>query len=109
VALDLRPNEQIAVEKFANFEPGMGNVGGKLWLTNFRIAFASHSFTLNRCHVDIPVGEITEIRKVWTKLLMIPISPNSIDVYAYGRISYFVVSDRNAWIEAISGKIRDLG
>ena len=81
----------------ANHYMGMGGVGGKLYLTNKRVRFKSHSINIQVHEMEIPLDQIVRIEKA-TGLLAF----KQIDVYLLdGSIEKFVVNGRDEWITAI--------
>ena len=90
----------------ANLQRGMEAVGGKLFLTNFRLVFESHKFNIQAGATIIPLVDISETKFCWTKLLnLLPIAPNSLAVFtSKGKQHRFVLLGRNEWKLAIDGQ-----
>lgn len=101
--LELKPGEQEMRSGGANLQRGRETVGGKLYLTNQRLAFASHKFNAQAGPTDIALDAIAETQLVWTKFLnAIPLTPNSLAVFSTdGTESRFVLNGRKKWQEAI--------
>ena len=99
----LQPDEVLVKESRANLQRGVESVGGHLYLTNRRLIFESHRFNVQRGATEIPLSDVAEIRKVWTKFLgVIPTAPNSIALTTAGGQEHRIVCNkRDEWIEAI--------
>lgn len=106
--IDLQPNENLIKESGANLQRGAETVGGKLFLTNDRLYFDTHSFNVATGSESIPLAQISEITLVWTKFLgVIPLFPNSMRVSTKDGKNYdFVVMDRSVWKSAIESEAR---
>lgn len=101
--IQLQPGEQEIKSGGANLQRGAETVGGKLYLTNQRLAFASHKFNLQSGATDISLDAIAETQLAWTKFLnVIPMVPNSLAVFTTdGTEHRFVLTGRKKWQEAI--------
>jgi len=101
--IDLRPNEKLVREGGANLERGMEAVGGRLFLTDQRIFFQSHSFNVQTGSTDIPLAEVKTTQLCWTKFLgAIPLFPNSLAIQTTSGVEYrFVLHRRKEWAAAI--------
>ena len=99
----LLPREKVIKNGAANFQRGIEQVGGNLFLTNQRLIFESHAFNIQVGATIIPIEEITEVVPCWTKFLgIIPIVPNSLAVNTtHGVECRIVLSGRNKWKLAI--------
>ena len=102
----LQPGETLVKEGRANLQRGVESVGGHLYLTDRRLIFESHRFNVQSGPTEIPLPDVVDMRKVWTKFLgLIPIAPNSIAVTTRdGQVRQLVCSGRDAWLEAIYGR-----
>ncbi len=100
----LEPNETIVKAGSANLQRGAETVGGKLYLTNRRLVFESHSFNVQRGATSIPLGVIDSVVKCWTKFLnIIPLAPNSLLVTtAQGQEHRLVLFGRDVWVSEIA-------
>ena len=101
--IELKPGEQEIKSSAANLQRGRETVGGKLYLTNQRLAFASHKFNVQAGPTDIALDAIAETQLAWTKFLnAIPLTPNSLAVFTADGTEYrFVLNGRKKWQEAI--------
>jgi GRAM domain len=99
----LQPGEVLIKESRANLQRGMESVGGHLYLTDRRLIFESHKFNVQRGPTEIPLADVADVRKAWTKFLgVIPLAPNSIAVTtAGGHGQRIVCHKRGEWMEAI--------
>jgi hypothetical protein len=102
----LQPGEAVVREGRANLQRGIESAGGHLYLTDRRLIFESHRFNVQRGATEIPLADVAEVRKAWTKFLgAIPIAPNSIAVRTSdGSEQRIVVTKRDEWIAAITGQ-----
>jgi hypothetical protein len=100
---EMLTDETIVKKGVANLQRGAETVGGKLFLTNQRIVFESHSFNIQNGATVIPLAEVGETEFRWTKFLnLIPVAPNSLAVFTNEGIEHrFVLFGRAAWREAI--------
>ena len=100
---DLLPTEKVIKEGAANQQKGWETVGGRLYLTNQRLVFESHSFNSQTGITIIQLSRIGTIKKAWTKLLNIfPLLPNSILINIENQQFNFVIFSRSKWIAAIN-------
>lgn len=99
----LRRDEEVIRESRANLQRGIETVGGWLYLTTHRLVFEAHAFNVQDGATVIPLGDVEDMWKCWTKLLgFLPVFPNSLAVStARGRTFRFVVGGRDAWIAAV--------
>lgn len=99
----LQPGESLVKESRANLQRGIESVGGQLYLTNRRLIFESHKFNVQSGATEIPLADVAEVGKVWTKFLgAIPLAPNSIAVATTdGHAHRIVCSKRGEWMDAI--------
>jgi len=87
---------------FANMQRGIEAVGGKLFLTSYRLIFESHAFNIQTGATIIPLHEITKTSPCWTKFLnKVPLFPNSLAVATPDREAQFVLYGRMKWKLAI--------
>ena len=87
----------------ANLQRGIETVGGRLFLTTERLIFEAHAFNIQSGATVIPLRDVREMWKCWTKILgLIPIFPNSLAVStAKGKTFRFVIGDRDSWISDV--------
>ncbi len=99
----LRNNEKMIKEGKANLQRGLETVGGKLYLTNFRLIFESHKFNVQSGTTKLELSNICSPSPSWTKFLnIIPITPNAIVVPTkQGNEFRFTTWERKNWINAI--------
>ena len=99
----LQPEERLVKESRANLQRGVESVGGHLYLTDRRLIFESHKFNVQSGATEIPLSDVADMRKVWTKFLgAIPLAPNSIALKTTGGQEHRIVcSKRDDWIEAV--------
>jgi hypothetical protein len=109
--IDLHPNEKLQREGVANLQRGVETVGGKLFLTNQRLFFQSHSFNIQTGATDIPLSKIVGARRCWTKFLgFLPVFPNSLAIDTIGGVEYrFVLWGRSNWATAICEQAHVVG
>lgn len=101
--IDLQPGERLIREGGANLMRGMEAVGGRLFLTDRRLHFASHAFNIARGPTDLPLADVAATEPCWTKFLgVLPLLPNSLAVRTRDGTEYrFVVYGRRKWQAAI--------
>ena len=102
--IPLRTNESIMRQGHANLQRGWETVGGKLFLTNQRLYFSSHSFNVQSGPTSIELTNNISTELCWTKFLgYIPLAPNSLLVQTNGGLDYrFVLHGRQDWASAIN-------
>ena len=102
--IQLIANEKIIKSGPANFQKGIEQVGGKLYLTNDRIIFESHKLNFQSGTTQIKLEDISSVKKSWTKFLgFIPLTPNSIKISTKEAEKFrFVLYGRSKWISAIN-------
>ena len=61
VNLELLENEEVETVKACNHFKGIESVGGKIFITNKRIAFKSHKGNIQNNQLDINYDDIDEI------------------------------------------------
>ena len=99
---ELSQDEIIEIEGPANLFLGIEGVGGKLFLTNKKVAFKSHKINIQKGQTDIAYENISEIIERKTAKLIdngIRIKTNN------GNEFDFVVNEREKWIEKLNEKI----
>lgn len=101
--IDLQSGEVILKEGSANLQKGWETVGGKLYLTNFRLIFKTHKLNIQSGITEIERSKIQNCKKCWTKFLnLIPLAPNSLAVRTIDGEEYrFVLYKRKTWIKEI--------
>lgn len=98
----LLENEKIENEIFANLFRGLEGVGGKIFLTNQRLVFKSHSLNIQKGQTNIIYLDIDSIHKRKTAKLV----DNGIKIITKEGTEYnFVVNDRDAVLKKIQQKI----
>jgi hypothetical protein len=98
-APDFLPGERVIHHGLANHFKGTESVGGKLYLTNHRLRFRSHSINIQVHDESYPIELITNVEPARTLGLI----PNGLLVtLADGRRERFVVHHRSAWVRAIT-------
>ena len=109
--IDLRSNEKLIREGGANLQRGVETVGGRLFLTDQRLLFQSHSFNVQTGATEIPLSDVKSTELCWTKFLgVIPLFPNSLAVRTNGGIEHrFVLSGRKQWAAAIGAQQQAAG
>jgi hypothetical protein len=102
----LLPGETLIKSGAANLQRGIETVGGRLYMTNYRLVFEPHAFNIQTEPLIIPVANIGGTRPCWTKFLnLIPLLPNSLAVATTDGKEYaYVTWGRQAWIKAIDGQ-----
>ena len=101
--IEVRTNERLIKESGANLQRGIETVGGRLFLTDQRLFFDTHSFNVKSGSEEIALSDISYVIPIWTKFLgVIPLFPNSLRVSTkQGTFFDFVVNGRSAWKSAI--------
>ena len=104
--IDLHSNEKLIREGGANLQRGVETVGGRLFLTDQRLFFQSHSFNVQTGATEIPLSEVKGTELCWTKFLgVFPLFPNSLAVRTTGGNEHrFVLSGRKQWAAAIGAQ-----
>jgi hypothetical protein len=99
---ELLKNEKVEEEIGASLFRGIEGVGGKIFFTNQRLIFKSHSLNIQKGQTNIDFSEIKNIEKRKT----IKIVDNGIKVTTKeGKEYCFVVSDRDIQIQKIKNKL----
>ena len=99
------PGEHVVHQGLANHFKGIEGVGGKLYLTNQRLRFQSHTLNVQVHDESYPLDLITNVEPARTLGLI----PNGLLVtLADGRRERFVVHHRKAWVSAIAEARRGL-
>ncbi len=99
----LEPGESVVKQGKANLQRGIETVGGHAYLTNRRLVFESHKFNVQRGSTIVPLSEVTEVGRAWTKFLnVLPLAKNSVRVATGdGGQHKIVCSGAGKWAEAI--------
>jgi hypothetical protein len=107
---DLGGGERLVHQSGANLQRGIETVGGHLLLTTRRLIFEAHRFNVQTGRTIIPLRDVVDVWKCWTKFLgLIPIFPNSLAVAtARGKTYKFVLFGRDTWIRLIRETQQDL-
>jgi len=99
----LDPDEEIETEGPANLFRGMEGVGGKLFLTNQKLIFKSHSLNINTGQSDISYKTIADFQSRKTSKLI----NNGLRITTLDGVNYdFVVNDREIWMEKLQEKLK---
>lgn len=104
--MNLLNDEYIIKEGSANFKKSaMNAVGGKLYLTNKRLAFEAHSFNFGgKTKVDLDLRQLVRCQSGKTMLIS-----GEIEVFDKYNHSYtFVVYERKKWADNIENSIIEL-
>ncbi|MFH2143196.1 MAG: GRAM domain-containing protein [Bacteroidota bacterium] len=102
IQVELIENENIELSQGANHFKGLEGVGGKLFITNKRIVFKSHSINLQNHELTIMYPEILSIELYNT----LGIVPNGLKIITKsGKNEKFVVWKRKIIKKIIEGKI----
>ena len=97
--IQLEPGEQLVHAGPANHYRGVEAVGGRLVLTDRRLAFRSHGMNIQRHEASYPLATITGVAPA----RMRGIVPNGLVVaLADGSRERFVVAGRSRWKKEIS-------
>lgn len=99
----LRDDEELIRDSAANLQRGIETVGGRLYLTTHRLIFEAHAFNVQSGATVIPLRDVEEMWKCWTKFLgLLPIFPNSLAVStSKGKTFRFVIGRRDEWINTV--------
>ncbi len=103
---EARPGEQVIKEGPANLQRGIETVGGRLWLTNQRLIFESHSINVQTGVTVVELSDVQSSEPCWTRFLgIIPLFPSSLAVHTKGGGELrFVLFGRSAWAAAIDSQ-----
>ncbi len=98
----LLTGEEIISQHSANLMRGLEGVGGRIYITNQRLIFESHSFNIQTGAEVIVLSSIIDTKKIWSRFLGIPLAPNGLKVTTqYGEYA-FVVYGRTKIIDTIN-------
>jgi len=96
--IELRNNETLIKQGAANHWQGWEAVGGRLFLTDQRLVFKSHSFNVQRHETSIELEELAFAKPRNNFLLL----PNGMFIYLRKRQEErFVIWSRKDWINKI--------
>jgi len=99
---ELFEHELIEDAIFASLFKGFEGVGGKIFLTNTRLVFKSHSLNIQAGQTNINYTEIAEVRERKTMKVI----NNGVNLITKdGKEYHFVVNDRDAQIQKIKNKV----
>ncbi len=99
---ELLENEKVEREIFANLFKGLEAVGGKLFFTNQRFVFKSHSLNIQKGQTSIEFAKIASVSKRKTAKLV----DNGIRIITKEGAEYdFVVNDRDNELKKIQQKL----
>jgi hypothetical protein len=94
--------ETIVNEGPANYLKRLEGVGGRLYLTNIRLVFESHSFNIQTGVTTIPLSDMVRVEPGWAKFLGIPVVPSAVKIVTKTKQTHsFVVQRTDEWISAI--------
>lgn len=101
--IQLQKNESIIKEGGANHFLGIESVGGRLFLTNQRLYFSSHSLNVQTHELSIPYSDIRSVGKRNTLFIF----PNGLCIELQnGKNEKFVLWGREKWIQEIEQSIK---
>lgn len=99
---ELLVEEEIEEEIFANLFRGVEGVGGKIFLTNQRLIFKSHSLNIQKGQTNIEYSIISDVQKRKTAKLV----NNGIKIITKQNTEYdFVVNERDDVLVKIQNKL----
>jgi hypothetical protein len=99
---ELLENEKIEEEIFANLFRGLEGVGGKIFLTNERLIFKSHSLNIQKGQTNIKYLDIVNVEKRKTMKTF----DNGIKVITKEKKEYcFVLNERDTQLQLIQKRI----
>ena len=105
IEIDLIEDEKIESTHNANHFMGFEAVGGKLFITNKRFVFKSHSINIQNHELTIQYSDIERIELCFTFLIV----PNGLKIITKsGKKDQFVVWKRKMIKEAIEQKMKEL-
>ena len=107
--IDLHSNEKLIREGCANLQRGVETVGGRLFLTDQRLFFQSHSFNVQTGATEIPLSEVKGTELCWTKFFGAFHYSQTLllsDHWWYGH--RLVLSGRKQWAVAIGAQQQPL-
>ncbi len=101
MTITLQPNEKIIKKGAANHWKGPESVGGKLFLTNQRLYFSSHSLNVQAHTLSIPLENIQKLEKHSS----LGIVPNGLSITTTeSATEKFVLWGREKWIVNIEAQ-----
>jgi len=102
ISIDLSENEELELETAANLNSKLYADGGKLILTDKRLAFKAHDSFKNKV-VEIPLSEITEVEKIKT----LGFIHNTFKVKTASEEYKFIVyeKERDTWVTALHNSL----
>lgn len=96
--IELRNNENLIKQGAANHWQGWEAVGGRLFLTDQRLVFKSHSFNVQRHETSIELEDVA-FAKPRNNFLLVP---NGMSIFLRnGHEERFVIWGRKDWINKI--------
>ncbi len=106
----LAEGETLVRDGSANLQRGIETVGGRLYLTDQRLIFESHSFNVQTGATEISLADIRIVKKCWTRFLnLIPVAPNSMAVITKDDSeNRFVILGRAGWMDSINEQIQKI-
>ena len=96
--IDLDPNETILFHTPANHFKGLEGVGGKLYLTNWRLVFQSHKLNIQNHQLSINLMDIQSVNRYKTLGLV----NNGLTIVTTNTTEKFVVEQVNQWIKQLA-------
>lgn len=96
--IDLHAGEDIVFQTGANHFKGMEGVGGRLYLTNKRLAFKSHKLNVQIHELSIPLTDVLQVERYKSLGLI----NNGLAVTTHVRTEKFVVETPEVWLEKLT-------
>ena len=101
----MRDGEKVVKDGAATQRRAFDESGGRLYLTNQRLIFEAHKFNFDVGITEIELSNVKSTQASWTKVLFIPIFPNTVEVHTVdSEIFYFLVFGNREWAAAIDGQ-----
>ncbi len=93
-------NETIVFTTGANHFKGVEAVGGKLYLTNKRLIFKSHSFNIQNHEFSISLSEVDKVKRYDTFGI---VNNGLLVTTVHNSIEKFVVQEPGEWMNQLTG------
>lgn len=98
----LVPGEILRKEGLANLTRGWEAVGGKLYLTNWRLIFEAHFFNFQVGDLMLDLRQVQTVKPARARLFGVPVTPNAVEVTLRdGQAHSFTVYHRKTWVAEI--------
>lgn len=103
VVIDISEDEQLKMEGGATLKSKLYSDGGKLILTNKRLAFKPHKMNIKKTFVETPLNKIIEIEKLKTLGLIDNVFKVKTNSEEYKFIVY--ENERDTWVSTLNNSL----